>query len=100
MYRFNSYSRASFEFSYLLTKGGLEIDLVLTEPRGKHIFIEVKSTKQVRDHHLKSLKSVMSDFPKERYICICQEETARLVDGIEIIPWTDIFKELGFSLDV
>lgn len=97
IYRLNKYSGKNYELTYLLTKGGLEIDLVLKEPRGKYIFIEVKSSNKVRESHLLHLTSLKKDFPKHRYICICQEPVARMQSGIEILPWQSVFLELGLA---
>lgn len=94
VFRLNSYKRKSYQLSFLVTKGGLEIDLVLKEARGKTIFIEIKSTNQVRDSHLQALRSLRQDYPQEKYICVCQESESRCQDGIDILPWKDFFKEL------
>lgn len=51
--------------SFLRTKNGIEIDLILTSPRGKKIFLEIKSTKNVEEYHTKTLKSFIKDKSNE-----------------------------------
>ena len=97
LFRYNSYAQKPFEFSYLLTKGGLEVDLVLEAPREEPIFIEIKSTRTVTDRHLANLNALRDDFPKARYMCISQESHARIHNGIEVLPWNVAFKELGLA---
>ncbi len=94
MFRLNSYQRDRYSMSYLHTKGGIEVDLVLKMPRGPEIFVEIKSTQNVTDRHLEHLQSLRRDHPKHRYICLCREKTSRIRNGIEILNWQDAFKEL------
>ena len=95
LYKLNSYTRGGYEFSYLRTRGGLEIDLILRKPREKDIFIEIKSTSRVRSEHLAHLVSVKREYPSARCICLSQEVEARIIDGVEVLPWQRSFGELG-----
>lgn len=95
LYKLNTYTRGGYEFSYLRTRGGLEIDLILTKPREKDIFIEIKSTSRARSEHLTHLVSVKREHPSARCICLSQEVEARIVDGVEVLPWQMGFRELG-----
>jgi hypothetical protein len=54
---------------------------------GNHILIEIKSTTNVTEDHLKHLIAVHRDYPEYRKICICREENPRMHQGIEILPW-------------
>jgi len=87
MIRLNSYFAQDFKLSYLKTSEGVEIDLILEAPGKKYTFIEIKYTSTIQEEHLKNLKRLMSDYPKARFIVLCQESAARLVDGIEVLPW-------------
>jgi predicted AAA+ superfamily ATPase len=95
LYKLNSYTRGGYEFSYLRIRGGLEIDLILRKPREKDIFIEIKSTSRVRSEHLAHLVSVKREHPSARCICLSQEVEARIIDGVEVLPWQMGFGELG-----
>jgi uncharacterized protein len=97
IYRANTYTKANYRLSYLLTKGGLEIDLVLEHPLGETIFIEITSSSLISASHLKNLITLKKEFPKTRCICLCQEQQARTIEGIEILPWREVFSELGLG---
>lgn len=94
-FKLNSYKDSPFEMSYLMTKGGVEVDLVLSAPRQKEVFVEIKSTRNVQDFHLKNLKSLKKDYPDNRYICISRDSVSRTRDGIDILNWRESFQELG-----
>ena len=93
-HRLNGYKRSGYRFSYLRTKGGLEIDLVAEKPHGVPIFIEIKATDNVQPQHLEHLRAVKRDHQEIRTLCLCQERQARLVDGVEILPWQEALTEL------
>ncbi|MCB9029515.1 MAG: ATP-binding protein [Deltaproteobacteria bacterium] len=97
LFKLNAYKRAGYEFTYLVTQGGLEVDLVLQKPREKTVFIEIKSTDRVRDSHLANLISLRKDFPNEIYYCICQEPQSRVQSGIDVLPWRAAIEELGLA---
>jgi predicted AAA+ superfamily ATPase len=95
-HRLNLYLEKDYKLSYLRTKDDAEIDLIIETPRKSLFLIEIKSTKQVLDSHLKHLKSFKSSFKKSTCICACQEKTPRLVDGIEVLPWQDAIEKIFY----
>lgn len=97
IHRLNSYTRRNYQMSYLRTKGGLEVDLVLEHPQGETILIEIKSSPVVRDVQLTSLIAFKKELSDVRCLCICREEQGRLVEGVEVLPWREAFGELGFG---
>lgn len=99
IYRLNQYFRKRYALSHMATKGGLEIDLVVERPGLPTALVEIKSTSQVKDHHLRHLKSIMQDYPKHEAYCLSQDPIPRKVDSINILPWQEGIRRLGFSLD-
>ena len=97
IYRSNIYQRKKFKLSYLQTKSGLEVDLILTPPRGEDILIEIKSATKVNSSHLSKIKMIKADFPKCRAICICREQHIRELDSVEIVPWTEALSQLDLG---
>ena len=87
IYRLNSYRRAKFKLYHWATHGGAEVDLVMEDQNGNPILIEIKSTRDVTEDHVKHLIAIHRDFSEFRKICICREEFPRVHQGIEIIPW-------------
>ncbi len=97
IFKLNSYLRVKYELSYLLTKGGLEVDLVLQLPKEEPTFVEIKSTSNIQDSHLKSLMAVKEEFPKSKCFCLCQQQYPSVVNDIQVFPWRAGLRELGFT---
>ena len=100
IFRLNSYQRSRYELFYLITKGGLEVDLILERVGERPIFIEVKSTERVLDRHLSALQGIRADYPEFRYVCICQEREPRISNGVEVLPWRTAIAELELTGDL
>jgi predicted AAA+ superfamily ATPase len=86
---FRSYREAEFDVAFWRTKSGLEVDYVLDRGR---IAVEVKS--RVRTGDLKSIAAFVDEFKPKRAIVVSNERQARIVDGIEILPWRRFLGEL------
>lgn len=95
IFRLASYAKKDWRFSYLRTKDDLEIDLIIDRPGMPKAVIEIKSTENVRDDHLRSLRSLGTDISKSQLYCLCLEQRARRIDKIEILPWKLGLYELG-----
>jgi predicted AAA+ superfamily ATPase len=92
-HRLNDYREKGFNFYYLKTKDGLEIDLILE--KGKEtILIEIKSKKNIIQDDLKALKTLGKEFKSAQSYVLCQQDGAREVEGIRIINWVDGLKEI------
>ena len=68
----------------------MEVDFCVDE----EIAIEVKSSSNVTEKHLKGLKALREEGIFKRYVVVCQEEHPRIIDGIEILPWKYFYEEL------
>lgn len=86
-YKLNSYFECGFRFSYYYSHSGLEIDLVLEKTWREPIFIEIKSTSEILECHLKALKILQLEMPKARFVCLSLDPIERTHNGIELIPW-------------
>jgi predicted AAA+ superfamily ATPase len=96
--RLSSYTRNDWRLSYLRTKDGLEIDLVIERPGLPIALVEIKSTDQIREEHLKPLRLLGADIPNSEMFCLSQESRARLVDGIRVLPWKEGLVALGLVI--
>ena len=87
-YRLNQYLSLDFELSHLRTKDDAEVDLVIKRPGRSTVLCEIKSSRQVASSNLNSLRALAKDLgePVSCY-CLCREERAREVDGVQIMPW-------------
>lgn len=90
IFRLNRYLRKNYEMSYLQSGAGAEIDVILSKPFKPDILVEIKSSENVTDDDLKHLKGYRKDFPADaKAICLSREARARVVDGIQILPWQE-----------
>jgi predicted AAA+ superfamily ATPase len=87
LYRINSYCRRNYQFSYIRTQSGVEVDLVLRLGRRELILVEIKSTDAVRDDHLRSLLSLGKELSATKRYCLSNDPSPRIEDGVRIVPW-------------
>lgn len=79
------------ELSYWRTGTGIEIDAVLGDAA---VGIEIKSTTEIKDNQLKSLRSFGQDYPHARLIAVTNDLYRRRKDNIEIIPVKEFLADL------
>ena len=83
-----------WRFSYIRTQAGVEIDLVVERPRGPPVLIEIKSSREINEEHLRSLKRMSPNFPdSDKYVWYCGRESY-LMEEIKCMPWHEGIKEL------
>lgn len=91
--RYNKYFEKGFKTTYLRTKDGVEIDLILQKGK-QHILIEIKSKDNVIDADLSSLRQLGKEFSSSKSYLLCLSKTARIKDGIKICHWYEGLKEI------
>ena len=84
------YKHPRSKLTYWRSTSNMEVDFCIDE----EIAIEVKSSSNVNEKHLKGLKALREEGIFKRYVVVCQEEHPRIIDGIEILPWKYFFEEL------
>lgn len=84
------YKHPRSNLTYWRSTSNMEVDFCIDE----EIAIEVKSSSNVNEKHLKGLKALREEGIFNRYVVVCQEEHPRITDGIEILPWKYFFEEL------
>lgn len=87
-----SYYHRDYKFSYLGTKDGAEVDLVVERPGKKTLFIEIKSTNDVKKQHLRTLKKLAQDFGQCEIACFSKDNFAKKMDGVMVFPWAEGIK--------
>lgn len=92
--RYNSYLELDYKASYLQTKNGPEIDLILS--RGKeNIAIEIKSAENVDLLKINTFEKLASDIPgNTRLYCISQDVSRSKTGKVICVYWKDFFKEM------
>ena len=95
MLRLSNYRMNDFRFSYLRTKGDLEVDLVIERPGRPLAFVEIKSADLVPDETINTFARLVTDFPEPLdAMVLCQEARSRLHNGVRILPWREGIEEI------
>ena len=76
---------APLPLAYWRSTSNFEVDFVL----GDHTAVEVKAKNPVAERDLRGLRALREEKLLKRYLMVCLEPRARVVDGIEILPWKD-----------
>lgn len=87
-----SYSHNDNKLSYWRTYTGVEVDAIIGDAK---IAIEIKSTQEVQNKHLKNIRSFANDYPSARKIVVSQDIFSRSTDDdIELVYVYDFLKAL------
>jgi len=84
-----TYYNLDYRFSYLSTKDGAEVDLIVDRPGKPHLFIEIKSSTQVLSENLKILRQLAQDFEHCEAVCFSRDTYVKELDGITVYPWQE-----------
>lgn len=95
--RLQSYSEKDFRFSYLRTKDGVEIDLIIERPGLKRALVEIKSTERVTEDDLRPLQSISKDISNSEAFCLSRDPIPKKINNILCLPWQQGLIELGFD---
>ncbi|UCF97989.1 MAG: ATP-binding protein [Spirochaetaceae bacterium] len=93
--RLSSYHQKDFRFSYLNTKDGVEIDLIVERPGQRTALIEIKSTTQVSERDIRQLARFKKDLPFSEAFCLSQDPVKKQINGVLALPWEEGIKALG-----
>jgi uncharacterized protein len=75
---------------YWRSKSGYEVDFIL----GERVAIEVKARSTFKKSDIKGLKALREEGLLAQYVLVNCEETASVVDGIQILPWQEFLDRL------
>lgn len=85
-----SYRRSKQELCYWCSTHGVEVDFIV----GNDLAIEVKTTNQVQDKHIKNLKLLEEENICQRYILVSLDKINRKKGVVEILYWKDFLERL------
>lgn len=88
-----SYHKKEYRFSYLKTKDNAEIDLVVQRPNKPILFIEIKSSKQVRQEDLSGFTRLVNDYGKCEAVCFSRDDYVKNFGAIKVYPWQEGIKK-------
>lgn len=89
-HRLNEYKRLDYRFSYLRTKDGAEIDLIVERPGEPDLLVEIKSADFVLDHHSRNLNVFCNDWDRNAEAQIWSlEENEKKIGNVSCLFWKD-----------
>ena len=86
-----SLSELNYPINFWRTKSGLEADFVLG---GGQVAIEVKGSNRVERSELRPLMAFRDEYAPRQILVVCNERAERIHDGIRILPWRILLREL------
>jgi uncharacterized protein len=95
IFRLSSYLNLDWTLSYLLTHGGVEVDLVIDRPGQKRALVEIKSTTTVTKDDLKTLFHFTEEFKDSEFFLLSNDSREHKVEHIFCLPWKTGLKKLG-----
>lgn len=93
-HKLNEYYKKDFEFSYLLTKDNLELDLILTRPGDKTALIKIKSKPSALEEDCASLKNIAADLPNSEQFLISNDPVPKKFGKVHALPWKAALKQI------
>ncbi|MEI8027166.1 MAG: AAA family ATPase [Pseudomonadota bacterium] len=92
IFALNDYHQAGWRLSYLRTKDGNEVDLVIERPEKPLLFVEIKSSNRPESLNLNSFRSLAKD-AKAEAVVICTADRAMDLDNIRAMPWRQCLED-------
>jgi predicted AAA+ superfamily ATPase len=92
------YKKPDWTFSYLITKDGIEIDLIIERPGLSTIAIEIKSTTNIEklsQPSLKSFEKLANDINNCEIYLLSQDPIKQKKGTISCLPWQDAISKFG-----
>ena len=95
------YFHTEYRLSFLLTKSGSEVDLVVERPGKPLLCIEIKSSDDVNQDDLQSYIRLTHDIPNSEAICLSRDPYLKKFHHVVAYPWQqgirEIFKDFGLD---
>lgn len=95
LWRLNSYYKRDFQFSYLRTKDGAEIDLVVERPGRPLALLEIKSKTSVDSKDTTTLRAFKKDLPDTEAFLVSNDLRPKRFEEVTALHWSSIFDELA-----
>lgn len=91
----SNYLRLDWEFSYIRTKEGLEIDLIVERPGESKLIIEIKSKNKVSEDDVKALELLGPDIdPDGIKLLLSNDPLERIIKSSRAVHWKSFINEI------
>ena len=92
--KLSEYYRKDWNFFYLRTKDGAEIDLIIERPNQKTICIEIKSSDKITQHDIKALNSLGESIPHSTLYCFSRDTQRKKIQNTYCLEWREGLKKI------
>jgi predicted AAA+ superfamily ATPase len=93
--RLQSYAKNDWRLSYLRTKDGVEVDLIIERPGLKRALVEIKSTEQVTEDEVRALQRVGKDVANSEAFCLSLDPASKKIGHVLCLPWQRGLEAIG-----
>jgi predicted AAA+ superfamily ATPase len=95
--RLCSYLKPDWRCSYLRTKDGAEIDLIIDRPGLPHALIEIKSTINAGERDVATLNRFSNAFSSAELFCISRDPHEKKIGYVWCFPFKIALQKIGLS---
>lgn len=92
--RVNDYLNKDWDLSFFRTESGTEVDMIIQNPKGEMIAIEIKSSPNLTSKHFRGLKSFGEEFKKAKLYCVSTVPRQIKFGGVLVLPWQAFLDQL------
>lgn len=95
--RRSHYLQNDFRFSYLKTKDGAEIDMIIERPGLPTALLEIKSSRSVDEHDVRAIARFRADMPNTEGFCLSLDPIPKRIGAVDLLPWEEGLRRLGLE---
>jgi len=99
IYKMCHYLDNDFSLSYLRTKDGAEIDLIIERPGMPTALIEIKSSSQISEADTLPLAKLAGDLTNVECFCLSQDPFPKVYGIVNTLPWREGLKAIGLWIE-
>jgi predicted AAA+ superfamily ATPase len=96
-FKWNEYFGKNYHFTYLRTKDGAEIDLIVDRPGLRRAMVEIKSSEHITEKDLPHIITFKKEHPKTEAFCLSRDQRKKNIAGVTCLPWELGLIELGLG---
>lgn len=98
--RLASYFEPDYRFSFILTTGGVESDLVIERPGKPLLCIEIKSTDNLNQNDIHSFINLTKDIENCEAVVLSQDRFLKKYEHVACFPWKEGLKEIFPKINI
>lgn len=87
-----SYYTKEYQFSYLITKNDVEIDLIVNRPGKKLLAIEIKSSDNVSSESIAAFAKLSRELGECEAVCFSNDPYQKMIGDVKVYPWHEGIK--------